>query len=129
MQFAGFRFERNGHAALNTNANTNAAVTVNAPANTERTTDQAIDNTVGRSTIGVPECDEVLNRIEAELKNPDDNILVRAAKATALNRIKDGIRESIEANQQDTTRLARTCQEFRNQFDKFKAEENAKKAQ
>jgi hypothetical protein len=112
----------------NTKANTNA--TVNAPTNAAKSTaDQVIDNTVGKTTMGVPECDEVLDRIEAELKNPEDNVLVKAAKATVLNRIKDGVRESLEKNQRDTTRLARTCQEFRNQFDKFKAEHDAKKGQ
>src|SRR6187549_1575776 len=86
-------------------------------------TDKAVDKTVGKSNIGIPECDEVINAIDAELNNPDDNFVVKAAKATALNRIKDSIRESIEQNQNDKTELAKTCREFKAQFDKYKAEE------
>lgn len=92
-------------------------------------TDRAIDNTVGRSNTGIPECDEVLNAIEGELNNPDDNFMVKAAKATVLNRIKDSIRESLEQNAGDTTELAKTCREFKTQFDKYKAEEANKQAQ
>src|SRR5215204_3137262 len=86
-------------------------------------TDKAVDKTVGRSNIGIPECDEVINAIDAELNNPDDNFVVKATKATVLNRIKDSIRESIEQNQNDKTELAKTCREFKAQFDKYKAEE------
>ena len=86
-------------------------------------TDKAIDKTVGKSNIGIPECDEVINAIDAELNNPDDNFVVKAAKATVLNQIKDSIRESIEQNQNDKTELAKTCREFKVQFDKYKAEE------
>src|SRR5688500_10113917 len=86
-------------------------------------TDKAVDKTVGKSNIGIPECDEVINAVDAELNNPEDNFVVKAAKATVLNRIKDRIRESIEQNRNDKTELAKTCREFKLQFDKYKAEE------
>jgi hypothetical protein len=86
-------------------------------------TDKAVDKTVGKSNIGIPECDGVINAIDAELNNPDDNFVVKAAKATVLNRIKDSIRESIEQNQNDKIELAKTCREFKAQFDRYKAEE------
>lgn len=89
-------------------------------------TDKAVDKTVGRSNIGVPECDEVIDAIEAELNNPDDNFMIKAAKATILNRFKDGIRESIEQNPNDKVELAKTCREFKTQFDHYKAEEQKK---
>ena len=89
-------------------------------------TDKGVDVTVGRSKIGVPECDEVIDLIEAEMNNPDDNFVTKAVKATVLNRIKDGIRESVEKNKQDTVELAKTCKEFKVQFEKFKAEEQSK---
>jgi hypothetical protein len=91
-------------------------------------TDKAVDKTVGRSNIGVPECDQVIDAIEAEMNNPDDNFVVKAAKATILNRIKDGIRESVEQNQNDKAELAKTCREFKTQFDAYKAEEQKKNA-
>lgn len=89
-------------------------------------TDKGVDVTVGRSKIGVPECDEVSDLIEAELNNPDDNFVTKAVKATVLNRIKDSIRESVEQNKGDTVELAKTCKEFKVQFDKYKAEEQSK---
>lgn len=93
------------------------------------TSDKVVDTTVGRSKIGVPECDEVIDAIELELSNSDDNFIVKAGKATFLNRIKDGIRESYEQNPNDKAELAKTCKEFKIQFDKFKAEEESKKSQ
>ena len=93
------------------------------------TTDKVVDSTVGRSNIGVPECDEVINSIEAELNNSEDNFAVKAVKATVLNRIKDGIRESVEQNPNDKVELAKTCKEFKIQFDKYKAEEQSKQSQ
>ena len=97
------------------------------PAGKEKTTtDKVVDTTVGRSKIGVPECDEVVDAIELELNNSEDNFAVKAVKATVLNRIKDGIRESYEKNPNDKVELAKTCKEFKVQFDKYKAEEQNK---
>jgi hypothetical protein len=99
------------------------------PASNKSLTDKGVDVTVGRSKIGVPECDEVMDLIEAELNNQDDNFVTKAVKATVLNRIKDGIRDSVEKNKgkkQDTVELAKTCKEFRVQFEKYKAEEKSK---
>lgn len=91
------------------------------------TTDNVVDSTIGEKRIGVPECDEVLDMIEAEMKNPDDDFVTKAVKATFLNRIKDGIRESVEKNKTDTTELAKTCKEFKVNLDKYKAEQESKK--
>jgi hypothetical protein len=87
-------------------------------------TDKAVDETVGKSNIGIPECDEVIDAINAELNNPDDNFVIKAAKATVLNQIKDSIRQSIEENQNDKTEIAKACKEFKVQFEKYKAEQS-----
>ena len=92
-------------------------------------TDKAIDKTVGQSKIGVPECDEVMDAIEAELNNSEDDFVTKAVKATVLNRIKDSIKKSVEENKTDTTEMAKTCKEFKTQFDKYKEEEKSKKDQ
>ena len=104
-------------------------------ANSNKTlTDKAVDTAVGESKIGIPECDEVMDLIQNELDNSDDNFIVKAGKATVLNRIKDGIKEGVEKNKnsnsnKDAEEMAKTCREFRKQFDKYKAEENAKHSQ
>ncbi len=87
--------------------------------------DRAVDTAVGESKIGVPECDEVIDLINAEMNNPDDDFVTKAVKATVLNRIKDGIRDSVEQNKTDTKEMAKTCREFKTQFEKYKTEQNA----
>ena len=96
-------------------------------------TDKAVDVTVGESRIGIPECDEVMDLVQAELDNSDDNFVTKAVKATVLNRIKDGIREGVEKNRnsnctKDEEEMAKTCREFKKQFDKYKAEQQAKES-
>jgi hypothetical protein len=91
--------------------------------------DEAVDTAVGKSKIGVPECDQVMDELTAEMNNPDDNFVTKAIKATFLNRIKDSIRESVEKNPDDKIELAKTCKEFKAQLDKYKAEEAANKNQ
>ncbi len=88
--------------------------------------DDVVDKTVGRSKIGVPECDEVMDLIEAELSNSEDGTITKAIKATILNRIKDGIKQAVEQDGSNTQDLAATCKEFKTQFDRFKAEEASK---
>ena len=61
--------------------------------------------------------------IEDELNNTEDNVWVKAAKATFLNRIKDSIRDSVKENKSDTVELAKTCKEFKTQLDQFKEQE------
>ncbi|MEO5859140.1 MAG: hypothetical protein ABIR33_09350 [Pyrinomonadaceae bacterium] len=87
--------------------------------------DRAVDTAVGESKIGVPECDEVMDLINAEMNNPDDDFVTKAVKATILNRIKDGIRDSVEKNKTNTAEMAKTCREFKKQFDKYKAEQRS----
>ena len=90
--------------------------------------DRAVDTAVGESKIGVPECDEVIDLINAEMNNPDDNFITKAAKQTILNRIKDGIRENVEQNKTNKGEMAKTCKEFKIQFDKYKAEQASQQA-
>lgn len=92
--------------------------------------DQAVDVAVGESKIGIPECDEVLDQINAEMNNPDDNFVTKAVKQTVLNRIKDGIRESVtNSTGKDREEMVKTCREFKTQLDKYKAEEAAKQTE
>jgi len=97
-------------------------------ANANKTlTDRAVETAVGQKKLGVPECDDLMDAIEAELNNPDDDIVTKALKATVLNRIKDGIRESFEKNKTNKPELAKRCAEYRTQFVKYKADRAAEK--
>ena len=99
---------------------------VTGPSNSNKSIgDRAVDTAVGESKIGVPECDEVIDLINAEMNNPDDDFVTKAVKATVLNRIKDGIRDSVEQNKTDKAEMAKTCKEFKTQFEKYKAEQKS----
>jgi hypothetical protein len=65
----------------------------------------------------------VMALVDAEMNNPDDDFVTKAIKATVLNRIKDGIRDSVEQNKTDKTEMAKTCKEFKTQFEKYKTEQ------
>lgn len=89
--------------------------------------DTIVDSTVPKSNVGIPECDAVLDTIEAELQNPDDNFLVRAAKRTILNQIKESIKQSIQENPADKEQLAKTCKDFKVEVDRAIAEQKGAK--
>jgi hypothetical protein len=91
-------------------------------------TDQGVDTVVGESTIGVAECDEVMDMLTAELNNPEDSFVTKAGKGFVLNKIKDSIKQSVVDNQNDKTKLAKDCSDFKKQLVKYKAEEEKKKA-
>lgn len=96
--------------------------------NGKSTTDKVVDTAVGESKIGVPECDQVMDELTKEMNSPDDNFVTKAIKATVLNRIKDGIRESVEQNKSDKVEMVKTCKEFKVQLDKYKEEQKASEA-
>lgn len=92
-------------------------------------TDKGIDTVVGEEKIGVPECDEVMDMLTAEMNNPDDGYIAKAGKAFVLNKIKQSIKDSVEKNKNDKTELAKNCKEIKAELVKYKAEEEKKKAQ
>lgn len=119
-----FSFAALGCGSLNPFSGSNSGSSSSSNSN-KTLTDKAVDTAVGNSKIGVPECDEVMELIDAELNDPDDGVVAKAIKATVLNRIKDGIRENVEQNKTDKAEMAKTCKEFKIQFEKYKAEEKA----
>jgi hypothetical protein len=91
-------------------------------------TDKTVETAGGNETIGVPECDEVMDMLTAEANNPDDGYIVKAGKALAFNKIKQSIRESVDKNKGDTAELAKTCRDAKVQLEKAKAEQESKNA-
>lgn len=98
----------------------------NSTANDNRTlSDKAIDSTVGRGKIGVPECDEIIDFFGDQAKSADDDFVTRAAREYALNQIRDRFKQSMEENKNDKAAMAKNCREFKTQLDKFKTESNS----
>ena len=90
-------------------------------------TDKTIDVAVGDEKVGVPECDDLLDYFADQTKNDDDNYVTKATRQYFLNKIRESIKKSIEENKGDKVQMAKECKEYRQQIDKFKAEEDSKK--
>jgi hypothetical protein len=97
-------------------------------ANSNKTlTDKAVDTAVGDQKIGVPECDEVIDMLTEFANNPDDNFVVKAGKQMFVNKIRESIKQSVEENKSDKVELAKNCNEFKTELQKYKQEEANKK--
>lgn len=107
-----------GCGGLNPFGGGSSSSSSNSSSSNKTLTDKGVDTVVGESKIGIPECDEVVDLINAELNNPDDNFITKAAKQTILNRIKDSIRESVEQDSSNKAELAKTCKEMKVQVQK-----------
>lgn len=99
------------------------ATNTRAAANSNRSlTDTAVDTVTGDEKLGIPECDEVMDLITKFAENPDDGIAMRVAKGVVVNRIKEGIRTSIEQNKSDKAQLAKDCGTAKTELQKAIAE-------
>lgn len=118
-----------GCSSLNPFGSGDSARSSNSSSN-KTVTDKAVDVAVGESKVGIPECDDLIEAINAEMDNPDDGVIAKAFKRTILNRIKDSIRDSLANNTaKDREEMIKTCRDFKAEFDKFKADEAAKKTE
>ena len=89
--------------------------------------DSTIESTVGGTTTGVAECDELLTLISDQSKNHNDDYVSKATREFFLNRIRDSVKKSLEENKGDKKEMAKNCADFKKQLEKFKAEEDSKK--
>ena len=96
-------------------------------ASNKTVSDTVLDKTVEDEIIGIPECDEVMTMLTAEANNPDDNFVIKAGKAVFFNKIRDGIKKSIEEHKGDKEEIAKNCKAFKGQLNKYKAMDEDKK--
>lgn len=90
-------------------------------------TDRTIESTVGGTTTGVTECDELMEMISESSKNQNDDYVSKATREFFLNRIRDSVKKSIEEDKSDKKEMAKNCADYKKQLEKFKAEEDSKK--
>ena len=109
---------------LSSGSDTNTNSRQNSKSDNKTLADKTIDSTIGEEKIGVPECDELMNKLAEQSKSSEDDYVTKATKQFFLNRIREGVRKSIEENKSDKTQLAKNCVDYQNQFDKFLKEEN-----
>ena len=89
--------------------------------------DKTIDAAVGEEKIGIPECDEIIDFFAEHARSEDDNYLTKATRQYVFNKIREQFKQSIEENKGDTAKLAKECKQYKNQLDKYKAEEESNK--
>ena len=94
-------------------------------------TDKGLDVALGDEKTGVPECDDAIEYLDQLIDedNPDEGIAAKAIKRTILNGFKSQFKQAIDENKSDKVQLAKTCKDFKNNLMKFKAEDDAKKAE
>ncbi len=98
--------------------------TANQPANQavvedKTTAEKAVDLTLGEHTLGIPECDALFDALVPYANSPEDNFVTRAGKRALVNKIRQSVKESIEQNKNDKTKLANDCKEYKTQLDNF----------
>lgn len=98
----------------------------NRPANQavvedKTTAEKALDLTLGEHNLGIPECDALFDALVPYADSPEDDILTRAGKRALVNKIRQSIKESIEQNKNDKTKLANDCKEYKTQLDNFQS--------
>ena len=89
---------------------------------------RAIETAVGVEKIGIPECDEVADILNAEMQNPNDDFVSKAVKATVFNQIKQQFKTAVEQSQaanNNNADMAKVCREFKVNLEKYRAERNA----
>jgi len=92
-------------------------------------TDKGIDVALGDEKTGVPECDEVVDFFNNEIdkENPDEDFVTKAIKKTFINAFKSQFKKAIEDNKTDKVQLAKTCEDFKTNLEKYKADEDSRK--
>ncbi len=96
-----------GESNLNANsANSNKSLT-----------DRAIETAVGDDKVGIPECDEVITILAAQTNNPDDNVITKALKLTALNRFRAEVRKGLEEHKANRADTVKFCKDFKSSLE------------
>ena len=90
-------------------------------------TDKAIEEVADGETTGVQECDDLMKLISDQTKNPDDNWVTKGIRDYAIGQVKKSLRESLEQNKNDKTKMAEQCTDLRKSFEKSIKETQEKK--
>ena len=124
--------DRAQKAVTESNSNTSIAPTSSGASNTaanKTLTDHAVDTAVGEKKIGIVECDEAIDILEAQANNPDDNFVTKAVKKTALNTFREQLKKNLEDNKTDKKDVAKFCKEFKDSMDESLKEGNSNGSQ
>jgi len=94
------------------------------PANTSSNSTTNSANPNDSAKTGVAECDELIELLDKDQRNPDDNFLSRKIREYAIDFAKESIKKNIEENKGDKTKIAKGCREARDEYLKNKEKNN-----
>ncbi len=76
------------------------------------------------SKTGVAECDELIDLLDKDKSNPNDDFMTRKIKEYAIDFAKGSIKDNIEKNQGDKTKIAQGCKDARTEYIRNKEKNN-----
>ena len=94
--------------------------------NNQTLTEKAIDTAMPDAAVGIPECDEIMKMLADQANNASDNFAQKTAKRVFANKVKDGIKRTIDEHKGDKAEIARTCKAFKVQILRFRDLEGEK---
>ena len=113
--------------AFSTGCSFSKPSTPNGKTNNNQTlTDTALDTAIPDAAVGIPECDEILKTLADQANNPGDNFAQKTAKRLFANKVKDGIKRTIDEHKGDKAEIAKTCKAFKVQIQRFRELEGEK---
>lgn len=92
-------------------------VNTNSVNSNKSITDRAVETAVGEDKVGVPECDDVITTLAAHTNDPEDNVVTKALKLTALNRFREQVRKGLEENKANRADTVKFCKEFKSNLE------------
>lgn len=94
--------------------------------NNQTLTEKAIDTAIPDAAVGIPECDEIMKMLTDQANDPNDNFAQKTAKRMFANKVKDGIKRTVDEHKGDNTEIAKTCKAFKVQIQRFRELEGEK---
>ena len=94
--------------------------------NNQTLTEKAIDTAMPDAAVGIPECDEIMKMLADQANNASDNFAQKTAKRVFANKVKDGIKRTIDEHKGDKAEIAKTCKAFKVQIIRFRELEGEK---
>ncbi len=78
---------------------------------------------------GVKECDDFLDLIDRDSKDPDEGFVAKKIREVAIDIAKEAIKSNIEENKGDKEKIAQGCKEAQEKYLKDKAEKDKDKSE
>ena len=82
-------------------------------------------NAAPMAKTGIPECDEVVDLITRDMQSQEDGYIAGKIKEMAVDYVKQSIKDSIEQNQGDKTKVANDCRLIKQEYERQRSQSNS----